>query len=101
MYPDTPIRARSQVTWAHYGRLILPKESRDRIIVEDAAPDFYLTNHREHALSGNLESDMFAPAIYERRVYGNVIMSVLAVNLDMARAAAFGTPRHPARWASR
>ena len=86
MYPDSPIRARSQVTWAHYGRSILPKESRERIIVEDDAPDFYITDHREHALSGNLESDLFAPAIYERRVYGNVIMSVLAVNLDMVDA---------------
>ena len=86
MYPDSPLRARSQVTWAHYGKAILPKEARERIIVEDAAPDFYVTNHREHALSGNLESDLFAPAIYERRVYENVIMSVLAVNLDMADA---------------
>ena len=86
MYPDSPLRARSQVTWAHYGKTILPKEARERIIVEDAAPDFYLTNHREHALSGNLESDLFAPAIYERRVYGNVIASVLAVNLDMVDA---------------
>ena len=86
MYPDSPIRARSQVTWAHYGKAILPKEARERIIVEDAAPDFYVTNHREHALSGNLESALFAPAIYERRVYENVIMSVLAVNLDMVDA---------------
>ncbi len=88
MHPDIPIRARSQITWAHYGRTILPKEQRDRIIIEDDAPDFYITNHREHALSGNFEAELFAPAIYERRVYGNAVMSVLAVNLDMADAEA-------------
>ena len=87
-YPDSPLRVRSQITWAHYGRTILPKESRDRIIVEDDAPDFYITNHREHALSGNFEAELFAPVIYERRVYGNAVMSVLAVNLDMADAEA-------------
>ena len=84
--PDTPLRVRSQITWAHYAKSILPPEDYARITVEDDMPDFYITNHREHALSGNLETDLFAPAIYERRVYGNVIMSVLAVNLDMADA---------------
>ena len=86
MYPDSPLRARSQVTWAHYGQSILPKEARERVIVEETAPDFYLTDHREHTRSGNLESELFAPAIYERRVYENVIVSVLAVNLDMVDA---------------
>ena len=85
-YPDSPLRVRSQITWAHYARSLLPPEDYGRIIAEDDMPDFYVTNHREHALSGNLETELFAPAIYERRVYGNVIMSVLAVNLDMADA---------------
>lgn len=85
-YPDSPLRVRSQITWAHYARSLLPPEDYGRIIAEDDMPDFYITNHREHALSGNLETELFAPAIYERRVYGNVIMSVLAVNLDMADA---------------
>ena len=45
--------------------------------------DFYLTSHRESVWSGNVEKDLFAPAIYQRGVYGNPVVSVLAVNLNL------------------
>ena len=48
--------------------------------------DFYLTTHRDSAWSGNVETDLFAPAIYSRSVYGNPVVSVLAVNLNLVDA---------------
>ena len=45
--------------------------------------DFYLTIHRESTWSGNIETDLFAPAIFQRTVYGNPVVSVLAVNLNL------------------
>ena len=46
--------------------------------------DFYITHCREHFRMSGVYGEPFAPVLHESRVYDNAVMSVLAVNLDMA-----------------
>ena len=62
-------------------RDILPEPQRRRIVVDsDTAAGFYVTNHREHYISGNAAKAIFAPVVHTREVYGNTIMTVAATN---------------------
>ena len=80
-YPDPALT----VSGAPWGRPLLSEERKaaSPVYTRVGYSDFYLTNHRESTWSGNVEKDLFAPAIYQRGVYGNPVTSVLAVNLNL------------------
>ena len=83
-HPDRSLR----VAGAPWGWELLSEERKaaSPVYTTGAYSDFYLTIHRESTWSGNIEKDLFAPVIYRRSVYGNPVVSVLAVNLDLVDA---------------
>lgn len=85
-YPNGPVNVRTHWPVTQRSARILPKEDRERVRYD--APDFYVTHYREHFAQSGVYAEPFAPVLHELRVYNNTIMSVLAVNLDMADAAA-------------
>ncbi len=78
-YPDGPVKVKTHWSPTEHSMRILPKEDRERVMRYEF-PDFYVTHYREHFQTGVLYSEPFAPALLEFRVYGNTIMSVLALN---------------------
>ena len=85
-YPNGPVNVRTHWPITQRSARILPKEDRERVRYD--APDFYVTHYREHFSQSGVYAEPFAPVLRELRVYNNAVMSVLAVNLDMADAAA-------------
>ena len=83
-YPDAKLSVRTHFPPIFVARDILSPRDRDRLEDGGDAADFYITNHREYFLTGNLYIEPFAPALHQTRIYGNAIMSVLAINLDWA-----------------
>ena len=81
-YPDSDLSVKR---FAPYGVAFLPPRDRGRIVKGGATADFYVTGHREIYMYRIGEyAEPFAPILYQKRIYGNPIMSVLAVNLDWA-----------------
>jgi len=81
-YPDERVNVKTHWPPTVHSARILPKEDRER--VGYGFPDFYITHYHEHFRISGVYAEPFAPVIHELRVYGNAIMSVAAVNLDMA-----------------
>ena len=64
---------------------ILPAAVRERLVIgPEGVIDYYVTNHREYHTGINLARSTFAPVVYSRQVYGSTIMSVVALNVEMA-----------------
>ena len=81
-YPDERVNVKTHWPPIEHSARILPKEDRARVGYGFA--DFYITHYREHFRISGVYGEPFAPVIHELRVYDNAIMSVAAVNLDMA-----------------
>lgn len=63
---------------------ILPQADRQRILANsDQHADFHITNHHRYTVSGAMP-ETFAPSIYDLKVYNNIVMSVLALDLSLA-----------------
>ena len=80
-YPNERVNVKTHWPPIKHSARILPKEDRERVGYGFA--DFYITHYREHFRMSGVYGEPFAPVLHELRVYGNAIMSVLAVNLDM------------------
>ena len=79
-YPDSDLNVRRHGAW---GAAFVPPQERSRLIKRGETADFYVTNHREVSMYRiGRYTEPFAPILYQNRIYGNPVTSVLAVNLD-------------------
>ena len=62
---------------------ILPEGDRERLIVQDASFDFYITSYRSWRASESARRDDAASLIYDHVVYGSRVLGVAAVNLSI------------------
>ena len=81
-HPSSPIHILDADALAHLERnlLILPEQQR-RQFKREGRVDYYVTNHHEHVRTGHAQT-LFPPVIHSRKLYGNVILSVAAADLD-------------------